>query len=139
MRLMADENVPSSVVRQLRELGHDVLSVRESLRGEADRVILERAVDEHRILVTQDKDFGELVFLLGTSGEYGVVLFRLTGSDVKADNDRIVEVIDRARRLVGTVCGRYRSPNPPAVTSRRRKASLGMYRTNALDRRPPRR
>lgn len=93
MRLMADENVPGSAVQKLRELGHDVLCVRESLRGASDLTILNRAIDDQRILVTQDKDFGELVFLRGAPGQYGVVLFRLSGSNAKADNDRMVDVL----------------------------------------------
>ena len=56
MRLLADENVSGSVIRELRRCGHDVLSVKESMRGEADRAILERANLEGRLLVTHDKD-----------------------------------------------------------------------------------
>jgi predicted nuclease of predicted toxin-antitoxin system len=93
MRLMADENVPRRVIEKLRELGHDVLSVRESLRAEADTAILDRAVKEQRILVTQDKDFGELVFARSVPGVYGVVLFRLTGSEANDDIHHMVDVL----------------------------------------------
>jgi predicted nuclease of predicted toxin-antitoxin system len=93
MRWIVDENVPRSVIRNLRELGHDVISVRESLRSATDIVVLNRAIADQGILVTQDKDFGELVFHTGAPGQYGVVLFRLTGSDLKADNDRMVAVL----------------------------------------------
>jgi len=62
MKFLLDENIPHSVIRQLREQGHNVLSVKESMRAENDEIILERAQRESRVVVTQDKDFGELAF-----------------------------------------------------------------------------
>ena len=55
---------------------HDVLSVYEQLPGSDDAAILERAVSEGRILVTADKDFGELIFRDGRRHS-GVILLRL--------------------------------------------------------------
>ncbi len=77
MRILADENIPRTLVRLLREGGHDVLAVREDLRGESDRIILLRADAEKRLVVTQDKDFGELAVSRGLPVECGVILFRL--------------------------------------------------------------
>jgi hypothetical protein len=57
------------------------------------RQILDRAIKEQRILVTQDKDFGELVFARSAAGMYGVVLFRLTGSEANDDIQRMVDVL----------------------------------------------
>jgi predicted nuclease of predicted toxin-antitoxin system len=94
MRLLTNENLPSSVVDALRDRGHDVLAVKESMRGADDQAILARAQSESRLVVTQDKDFGELAFRLGLPAECGVILFRLTGDDPNADVRRIVEVID---------------------------------------------
>jgi predicted nuclease of predicted toxin-antitoxin system len=94
MRLLTNENIPTSVVDALRDRGHDVLAVKESMRGAGDRAILARAQSESRLVVTQDKDFGELAFRLGLPAECGIVLFRLTGDDPDADIRRIVEVID---------------------------------------------
>lgn len=65
MRLIANENISRSVVQKLRDRGHDVLAVKESMRGEEDTAILERAQSEARLVVTQDKDFGELAFRFG--------------------------------------------------------------------------
>lgn len=62
MRILANENITGSVIEELRQRGHDVLAVKESMRGEQDDVILARAQAEERILITQDKDFGELAF-----------------------------------------------------------------------------
>src|SRR5438105_3553098 len=62
MRFLANENVTGTVIQELRQRGHDVLSVKESMRSEEDDVILARAQAEQRIVVTHDKDFGELAF-----------------------------------------------------------------------------
>jgi predicted nuclease of predicted toxin-antitoxin system len=94
MKLILNENMPSTVTRLLRERGHDVLAVKESLRGADDPDILARAQAEFRIVVTQDKDFGELAFRFGLPAQCGIILFRLRGSDPDADNRRMVEVVE---------------------------------------------
>lgn len=94
MRLLVNENVTGTVIRELRQRGHDVLSVKESMRSEADDAILARAQGEVRIVVTHDKDFGELAFRSGLPATCGVILLRLTGSDPAIDNRRIVEALE---------------------------------------------
>jgi len=93
MLLLVDENLPKSIVAELRQRGHDVLSGKESLRGDDDETILARAQLEMRIVITQDKDFGELAFRIGLPASCGVILFRLNGEDPEVDNLRILEVI----------------------------------------------
>jgi predicted nuclease of predicted toxin-antitoxin system len=77
MKLLANENIPASAILALRDDGHDVLWARTDLPGAADRQLLDLAVQESRLLVTFDKDFGELVFRQGLSAPCGVILFRL--------------------------------------------------------------
>jgi predicted nuclease of predicted toxin-antitoxin system len=62
MLLLADENIASTTIEELRLLGHDVLSAKESMRSEPDIAILARAQSENRTVLTLDKDFGELAF-----------------------------------------------------------------------------
>src|SRR5271157_3408811 len=62
MRFLVNENLTGTVIQELRQRGHDVLSVKESMRSETDDAILARAQPEERIVVTHDKDFGELAF-----------------------------------------------------------------------------
>ncbi len=92
MRFLTNENVPGPVAATLRERGHDVVAVKESLPGAADRTVLERAHAEERVVVTFDKDFGELAvrFQLPV---VGVILLRLGGSSPDADNRRAVAAI----------------------------------------------
>ena len=78
MRLLADENFPLDAVEALRADGHDVAWIREDLRGTSDNVILIRAQEENRIVVTFDKDFGELAFRSKLPAQSGVILFRVT-------------------------------------------------------------
>jgi predicted nuclease of predicted toxin-antitoxin system len=65
MRIVANENVSATVIARLRADGHDVLSVKETMRGRGDPAILARAQTEERLVVTHDKDFGELAFRFG--------------------------------------------------------------------------
>lgn len=62
MRFLADESCDFAVVRALRAAGHDVAAATESARGADDSVIIDRARDEARLLLTEDRDFGQLVF-----------------------------------------------------------------------------
>jgi predicted nuclease of predicted toxin-antitoxin system len=94
MRYLANENVTATVIRELRQRGHDVLSVKESMRSEDDDVILARAQAEQRIVITHDKDFGELAFRSQLPASCGVILFRLAGADPDPDNERILEAME---------------------------------------------
>jgi len=66
------------MVEALRADGHDVLYAVETMQGATDDQILEIAFEQHRLLVTEDKDFGELVVRQRKSS-HGVVLVRLPG------------------------------------------------------------
>lgn len=78
MNLLADEGVDGQVVVRLRDEGHCVYYVAEMGSGVSDETVLDLANREARILLTADKDFGELVFRQGHLIP-GVVLIRLAG------------------------------------------------------------
>lgn len=78
MRLLANENFPGDAVTALRQHGHDVAWVRTDSPGSSDVEVLDRAQREHRIIVTFDKDFGELAFRLRLPALYGIILFRIS-------------------------------------------------------------
>jgi predicted nuclease of predicted toxin-antitoxin system len=65
MHFLANENFPLDVVEALRSEGHDVAWIRTDAPGSKDPDILKRAVAENRILLTFDKDFGDLAFQFG--------------------------------------------------------------------------
>jgi len=59
--LLTDENIHPDVVRALRQDGLDVLDTKEcGLVGSSDLVILRRAYEENRVVLTHDSDFGQL-------------------------------------------------------------------------------
>lgn len=77
MRFLADENVPGSAIRALRAAGYDVFAAAADASGAPDAALLARAVDEERVVVTFDRDFGELLFRTGSDAPPGVIYFRL--------------------------------------------------------------
>ena len=78
MRLLADENIPLDTVRALRSAGHDVHSATESGAGAADLTHVERAIREGRLIVTFDRDFGDMAVRGSKKPTGGVLLLRFT-------------------------------------------------------------
>ena len=76
MRILADENVPLIAVKALQTKGHDVLWILAESPGVSDEQVLHQAEQTNRILITFDKDFGELALRKQPSRPPGVILFR---------------------------------------------------------------
>ncbi|MCC6329137.1 MAG: DUF5615 family PIN-like protein [Acidobacteria bacterium] len=76
MRFLADENFEPQFVESLRDEGHEVLFLDEYRAGVSDEEILEFAVEQNAVVITNDKDFGELIFRHGFESR-GVVFLRL--------------------------------------------------------------
>lgn len=76
MKLLFDENFELSVVGHFRQLGYDCRYIAEGKIGLQDKAVLATALREKRILITNDLDFGQLVFRHGLS-HAGIILFRL--------------------------------------------------------------
>ena len=96
MRFLVDECTGPAVARWLREQQHDVFSVYEQARGMDDGEIVRNAFAEKRILITNDKDFGEKVYRERWPHK-GIVLLRL--------DDERAEVHLRRRRLQDVAVG----------------------------------
>ncbi|MDH2341168.1 DUF5615 family PIN-like protein [Bradyrhizobium sp. SSUT77] len=77
MRFLADENFPGAAVSALRLSGHDVVWIRTSAPGNSDRQVLAQAASDQRILLTFDKDFGELARGSSLPQSCGIVLLRV--------------------------------------------------------------
>ena len=93
MRFLADEGVDGLIVAAVRDDGHDVRWMAEEVEGRKDSVVLEAAVLDARILITEDKDFGELVYRQRLHHR-GVVLVRVDGIS-NVEKSRIVAVAIR--------------------------------------------
>ena len=93
LRFLADESCDFAVVRALRSDGFDVYVVNEVMRRSDDRELIELARRENRILLTEDKDFGWLVFASAMESA-GVVLIRYPGNARQALADAIRRVVE---------------------------------------------
>jgi len=92
MKLLADESVERQIVERLRLDGHDVLYVAEMEPGIGDPLVLQRANEHEALLITGDKDFGELVYRLRQIHR-GVVLIRLAGASPIDKAQMVSEVL----------------------------------------------
>ncbi|MDH5681780.1 MAG: DUF5615 family PIN-like protein [Spirochaetota bacterium] len=78
MTFVADENIDKPIVEELRKDGYNVLYIQEISPGITDDEVLQLVNYEKAILITSDKDFGELAFRMKKTLN-GVILTRLTG------------------------------------------------------------
>jgi predicted nuclease of predicted toxin-antitoxin system len=76
VRWLADECIDAGLVFHLRQLGHDVLYMAEVAPATNDSDVMARAFSEGRLLLTEDKDFGDLAFRCGARAA-GIVLSRI--------------------------------------------------------------
>ena len=93
MRLLADERVPAPIVRRLRTDGFDVEHVVEDERGAEDPDVLARAGRTGRFLLTEDRDFGQLVYLQRAPASPGVVYLRLGGVPLEDAVEAVASVL----------------------------------------------
>ena len=95
MNLLADENIDRQIVERLRQDGHDVLYIAEIEPSISDSTVFDQANEKAALLLTGDKDFGEMVFKENRLISDGVVLIRLAG----LSPDKKAEIVSEAIRL----------------------------------------
>ena len=95
MRLLVDENVPIASVITLRTAGHDVYSASERDAGTADEILLARAHAEGRLLVTFDRDFGDLAVHQQQSATAGIILLRFVPKSADEVSLLLTELLSR--------------------------------------------
>lgn len=94
MRFLADENVSQHVIEGLRAAGFDVTAIGLTNPGASDSDVLATARRDGRILITEDRDFGELVVRQRLEVQ-GVVLLELDRLSNVAEADRVAAVVSR--------------------------------------------
>ena len=104
MRFLADESCDYRIVKALRASGHDVAAIMEDGRGALDQEVFARARHEKRILITEDKDFGQLAMAAGLARDEGLLLIRCPEED-RADLPATIAELVAAleERLLGAV------------------------------------
>jgi predicted nuclease of predicted toxin-antitoxin system len=80
MKFLANENFPMPSTRLLRESGVAVKSILEECPGISDKQVIEMAQKDNLIILTFDKDYGELIFRYGYQKPPAVVFFRFKGN-----------------------------------------------------------
>jgi predicted nuclease of predicted toxin-antitoxin system len=99
VRLVADENCDFSVVVDLRLAGYNVVSISELMAGADDETVIDFARSERRLLVTEDKDFGQLVFAAAKENS-GVILIRYPASARSALTGAVLKLLsDNGKNL----------------------------------------
>ena len=93
MRLLADECVPAPIVRRLRADGLDVEHVAEDGAGTQDPDVLARAGRGGRLLLTEDRDFGQLVYLQRAPASPGVIYLRLGDAPLSESVEMVSAVL----------------------------------------------
>jgi predicted nuclease of predicted toxin-antitoxin system len=104
VRILADESVDHPIVERLRAEGHEVESVAEASAGLPDEAVLARANELGALLISADKDFGDLHYRRGMA-HGGIVLLRLTGMSNLRKAELVAEVFrSRGRELARAFC-----------------------------------
>ena len=116
MNLVADEGVDRQIVDLLRKEGHDVVYVAELSPGIPDAEVLREANERRAVLLTTDKDFGDLVFRQRLVHS-GVVLLRVSGLSA-TDKAELVAAVFKERAT--EVLGAFSVISPSQVRIRRR-------------------
>ncbi len=95
--IVADESVDFRIVTKLRDANFAVFSIAESKSSITDEEVLSIAVSKNALLITEDKDFGELVFRFQLKHR-GILLLRLTEKP-KSINTAVKNIVERHRDM----------------------------------------
>lgn len=97
MRFLANENFPLAGIFYLRAAGQDVVAVIQETPGTRDSEVLQRGATEGRVILTFDRDYGELIYRRRLPVPAGVVYFRydpLTPEEPAEHLLRLLDVVD---------------------------------------------
>lgn len=94
MKFLADESVEYRFVTKLRKLEYDISSIAENNPGITDTEVLTIAFDQQRILITNDKDFGELVYRIKLPHK-GIILFRLSEENAQSKYKSFIKIMKK--------------------------------------------
>jgi predicted nuclease of predicted toxin-antitoxin system len=111
VRFLADESCDFAVVRALRVEGHEVLAVSEVTPGAEDSKVLQLALTESRILLTEDKDFGQLVYA-HRQKTAGVIFLRYSAP---ARQEIAEEVVNLVKKRTGNLVGTFTVVQPGRI------------------------
>jgi len=76
LKYLANENVPFSSITFLKSKGYDIKAIGVDDPSITDEQVMQIAIDENRIIITYDSDYGELIFKHGYKPQAGVIFIR---------------------------------------------------------------
>jgi predicted nuclease of predicted toxin-antitoxin system len=100
-RVLANENIPFPAIRLLRERGVDVAAIAESMPGATDDQVMALARDEGRILLTFDRDYGELVFSRGHAPPPAILYLRQEPFAARRAGELVLELLAQSDGIMG--------------------------------------
>lgn len=102
MDFLANENFPVNSIRLLRIAGHNIASIIEDTPGVKDYTILKRAYEEKRLILTFDRDYGELIYKHRSITPVGVVYFRFSPSTPEEPAKILIDILEEGKiQLLG--------------------------------------
>lgn len=90
---LADENFPKPSTLLLRQAGYAVTSIQENCPGVSDQTLVDLALENNLIILTFDRDYGEIMFRYGVAKKPGVIYFRDKGSDPEAAGRLLLKLL----------------------------------------------
>jgi predicted nuclease of predicted toxin-antitoxin system len=93
MRWRANENIPLASIRRLRAAGHDVAAIIEDAPGSDDTVVLAQAAQEDCIILTFDRDYGELIYKRRLPPPPGIVYFCIIFATPEEPAERLLQLL----------------------------------------------
>ena len=94
MKFLLDVHIGTSIARALASKGHDVLRAATAHADWSDADLLTLAVRQRRVLVTEDRDFSDLIFRRGASAPMSVLYLRCEPDEQPLMADRILLVLE---------------------------------------------
>jgi predicted nuclease of predicted toxin-antitoxin system len=103
MKFLANENFPFPSVALLRKAGYEVESIAEKHSGISDVAVIEIAQKDNRIILTFDKDYGEIIFRYKKDNPPAVIFFRFKGENPEFAGIFLLDLIRKASLTIENV------------------------------------
>ncbi len=97
MKFLVDESTGIAVSRKLKQMNFDAVSVIQSMKGASDEEIIRRAIDENRVIITNDKDFGWVATFYKPPG---IILLRLKNERTENKVKMVLHIVTKYREAI---------------------------------------
>jgi predicted nuclease of predicted toxin-antitoxin system len=101
MKFLANENFPFPSIKALRNKGFHVKSISDESPGIPDRLVIEAAQAEDLVILTFDRDYGELIVRYGLQNPPSVIYFRMKGETPDAAANLLITLIEQGITFMG--------------------------------------